>query len=756
MSINEEDVKKIQEQLREIKESVNNVNIGDTAFPIWTDTVDGSERVSISGGRAGSDMELRADSARNAIASVLGWRVNLEDPNGFASALRKAFKLEDDDLGNKVVKWVRPSYDVQALETGVGKITGAQASIYTQARMIVEDVVLPRLDALEVLDDNADTQDIDAIRALIRPELVELVDQFGTEGGPLPQRVDTIFKLLLQYDPAQKEPKLADPNLVGGQLGLLRERFGLKYEKVNTVEEEERLTNYFIIVNSISTLMLNWHAQRDFFDRKGRDVFFGTQLVLLQRAMSVVAESLRELYLAMDSVFLGPSERQVMRLSTDPPITLAELLSWIEEIVSKKGFEIIRRGGKDGVVYAFVPILRALSHLLADVVASSQSRPQPPVRQRPLPPTKGMAASSVAQKKYVRSRHHKPPLAFLSQRVQVALNGLNTNLRETLRIARQIARMPDPLIEFIQPASVGHDVVSVDLTIFGADFQPGLMVKLTREDEAPIVGEVINVTSTQIIANFDLADAEAGDWNVRVVNPDGGDDRLEDAFTIGVAEEEEDDDDTGPEEPGAPDPSIKSITPNSSRATASSLDIAITGADFQRGAQVSMVNKNITLAGTVKSVTPTRIETNFDLTNVREGKWSVLVVNPDGGHGRLDNAFTITPLDLPALEIESVSKLESSGGDDDLRAKTYKRGNEYLIAIKGKNFERLANENDAIIVNCGGLILVPDTATILSDTEVKVRIYISSTAKDGPFSVSVSRRSDRKAVAKDNAIIVKG
>ena len=124
---------------------------------------------------------------------------------------------------------------------------------------------------------------------------------------------------------------------------------------MNTVEEEQNLTNFLILVDYVISLKQSWDTQRKFFDRVGTDEpFLGTHLVLLSRSLAVVAEATQEVYLTMDSVFLGPAERQTIELdfagktipvsattsftfpSTTPPLFVAELLEWVDRFASEE------------------------------------------------------------------------------------------------------------------------------------------------------------------------------------------------------------------------------------------------------------------------------------------------------------------------------------------------------------------------------------------------------------------------------------
>ena len=354
--------KDILNELKGISERIGRLNFADTAYPVWTDTVDYPNQLPLAGQPgSGAPGEARPDSARSTIGAVLGWRLNPADPAGFVAALNRAFRLVEDEQGNTVARWVPPSYSVQSLEVGLGAVTGAQASLLAQARVGVEQV-RPLVAGLAPLDPDSDKEDVEAVRGLILAELDEIVNQLGTEGGPVPQRVDSNFELLLgdgitDTGPNGDQIKPYDVETGRGQLGLLRDRLGLASGRVNTIEEEERLTNFLIIVGNIDTLRVTWLTQRKNFRGADASAFLGTQLVLLTRALLVVAESVQEVYFALDSVFVGPSERQVTLLPTTPQtITIAELLSWVEEVASNKRLDVIRSSGKDAIIHAFAPV----------------------------------------------------------------------------------------------------------------------------------------------------------------------------------------------------------------------------------------------------------------------------------------------------------------------------------------------------------------------------------------------------------------
>jgi hypothetical protein len=330
------------------------------SYPILTEEVS-----SLATRRPGAPGTPLGQIVEGALHEILGWRPKTSDPRGFVAALTQSFThVEEDDHEEWV--WTPHTYTIQA---DLGAVTGAQASIYARAKAAL-DQSLPLLEGLEALLPDADPEDTQASRAIVESGLTELVNEMGRVGGPRVQRVDSFFETLLGPDAALTD----DPEQVEGQLGLLRERFGLERSQVNTVEEEQILTDYLILVEHVISLQRSWETQIRFFDRKGDDVFLGTQLVLLSRALAVVTETVQEAYMVMDSVFLGAAERQTISLPLDgqPLLTIDELLGWVERFASEEAPRLIREAGKDGVI-AFIPTLRRLHNLSYEVAQNSNN-----------------------------------------------------------------------------------------------------------------------------------------------------------------------------------------------------------------------------------------------------------------------------------------------------------------------------------------------------------------------------------------------
>jgi hypothetical protein len=289
------------------------------SYPILTEAVryPGAPRPGASGTAGSSEYGQIVESA---LRDILGWRVNNNDPKGFVAAISQSFYLSQVE-GHTEWKWTPHTY---AIDAELGAVTGAQAALYSRAKAALNQA-LPLLDGLQTLLAASDDQEIEALSSIVRSSLMGLVSELGEEGGPIISRADQYFELLLGANPSAH---LKDSEKVGGQLGRLRDAFGLIRQNVNTIAEEQNLTNFLILIDHVNSLKLTWDSQKHFFNRQGTDVFLGTQMALLSRTLAVVAESVQEAYFAMDSVFLGPAERQVtkLKLGSGAPIFIGDCL----------------------------------------------------------------------------------------------------------------------------------------------------------------------------------------------------------------------------------------------------------------------------------------------------------------------------------------------------------------------------------------------------------------------------------------------
>lgn len=301
------------------------------------------------------------------------------EPKAFVDALNKTFTPQQNN-GRTNYVWIPCSYNTTQAELG-GTVSGAQASLYHRAKAALNEM-LPLLDRLYPLNSAADSQNLESARAIVRTEIVELVNELGTQGGPRAQRVDSLFQLLIGQIDVETPYEL-----VGGQLRELADTFGLTRSSVNTVEEEQNYGNYLIIRDYLISLRGSW---KTYSENSGGGAYVGSQLVLLSQTLSVVGESVRETYRIMDLVFLGAAERQSVwidftktqvkttqqmyvgggnqpvylpaghfplpdgtlykdGLQLTPAMTIESLLSWVMSFATQEGPALARSGGKIGI-----------------------------------------------------------------------------------------------------------------------------------------------------------------------------------------------------------------------------------------------------------------------------------------------------------------------------------------------------------------------------------------------------------------------
>ncbi|HVO56790.1 MAG TPA: hypothetical protein VMT51_03750 [Dongiaceae bacterium] len=398
------------------------------------------------GGGAGGGLTRGSlgQSASQAIGEVLGWKVNSTDAAGFVGALTQSFTLSEVE-GHTEAKWVPRSYAVQT--DLAGGITGAQASLLFRMKEAV-DQSLPLIEGLTPLRRDPDWEFITAAKAVIKSQLTELVNELSLPGSLRVARVDQIFRILfepplartsatfdsetetVEFAPGTPTPQVTsttqvaggkppaavmvphvqiagrpietDPDYVGGQIGELRVQLGLRTRPyhdaqnvlieegnlVNTVDDETDQTNYRMVVDYLTSIWISWLNNRQFFELpvdKGVQPFFGTQLVLISRALSTVTEKVNELRFALDSVFIGQSERQALELHFTERIKLLggeeeivpsramfleDLLNWVYSFSTDEGPRLIQSAGRYGVRDSFLPVAKTL-HILVEASKSA-------------------------------------------------------------------------------------------------------------------------------------------------------------------------------------------------------------------------------------------------------------------------------------------------------------------------------------------------------------------------------------------------
>jgi hypothetical protein len=365
---------------KEIKESVVDL----TAYPILTEEIGyppspvsrpSSGPQAPSGGGAGQGL---GQVVARAVSDVLGWKANAADPKGFIGALTQSFSLTEVE-GHVESAWNSRTYTVQT--DLAGGITGAQASLYTRARD-AQDQCLPLLDGLYPLDPEADPEYVKALREMAKSQIVEIVKQFAVV-PPSILRVDTYFHILLGASRGEhfsEEPRVeSNPDDIRGTLGHLRDIYGIWFEKKgknnpfsNSVEDETNITNFRVVSDYMTSLLQSWRANGKFFRLTlGKaPAFLGTQLILMSRQFNVIAETVNEVRFTLDSVFIGPNERQQLLLEFAhphfPAMYLEDILREIDAFVTDEGPRLIRDGGRIAVNNNVLPVVDTLRGMIRE------------------------------------------------------------------------------------------------------------------------------------------------------------------------------------------------------------------------------------------------------------------------------------------------------------------------------------------------------------------------------------------------------
>ncbi len=431
-----------------------------------------------SGGIGGGGSSSLGQVAMKAVTDVLGWKTNNGDPKGFIGALTQAFTLTDVE-GHVESKWVPRTYAVQT-DLG-GGITGAQASLYMRAKDAL-DQSLALLDGLYPLDPDADPEYVKALREMARSQMTEIVKEFGAVGLPSILRIDTYFNILLGQSPADIVQNSGtvqfDPDQIEGTLGQLRDTYGIYFANNpfnNTVPDEQDITNFRVISDYMTSLMQSWIANRKFFILVPDQLaFFGTQLVLISRQFNVIAETVNEVRFALDSVFIGPSERQTLLLefsdTTLSPMFLEDVLVEVEQFVSDEGPRLLRDGGKISVTNNILPVVQSLQNMV------EQAHSPQNINQL--------------------------PDGFRTARVRNSLDDLNDQLEALMNLTEQVEQQVPPSLEKLVLDDVnitGPDGGTYTLALVGNNIQPGNIVTLSSATPVALSREDITFYSAQRI-----------------------------------------------------------------------------------------------------------------------------------------------------------------------------------------------------------------------------------------------------------------
>lgn len=407
----------------------------DNAFPAMVERPGGRRSAAIPG-----DLGPQVEAS---IRDVLGWRPRPEDPAAFTNALNAAFRLTVVE-GHVESEFVPRGYAVQA---DLGAVTGGQASLYRRARL-VRGEALRILDGLVPLRADADADDMESYRLLVRNAVERVVDEMGAAGGPRVQMVNMYLAGLT----GTAAPTGGSADTIAGQLGALRDRFGLVDANVNTVEEEGVRTAYWTLVDLVTDLQGSWNRQVLKFTGASGQGFLGTELILLSRLMEAAADQVEEVEDVLDSVLVSESERRTLVLDPANGLTLDGLLTWIRDFLTHEGRRLAQDAGRDGIVSALAPMLVEIVKTFKTALADRVEEYAGPERcDEDCVPVTWLPASCC----------ERLPAGLYAARSRIAVAGLCRLLLQLARTAQRVGRWAQP--------------VALTVGFVPVDTQPGLV-----------------------------------------------------------------------------------------------------------------------------------------------------------------------------------------------------------------------------------------------------------------------------------------
>jgi PKD repeat protein len=246
-----------------------------------------------------------------------------------------------------------------------------------------------------------------------------------------------------------------------------------------------------------------------------------------------------------------------------------------------------------------------------------------------------------------------------------------------------------------------------DLSGTGFPSSPSVVLNRTGESNITAVGATY-VSSTKLTCFLNIAGAQAGQWNVVVINITSGEEGvLPNGFTV-----------------MNPAPTLTSITPDSgyNNGVVSITDLA--GTNFlTTGTTVVNLTKtgeaNIT-ATSVVVVDATQITCDFDLTGAAVGDWNVVLESPDGQTAMIADGFNIS---YPPPEVYSITP--DTGTNDGVVG---------ITNLAGLNFRAGAN---VTFSKAGEANITPINGPIITSNKIMCFMDLTG-AKVGSWDVTVT------------------
>lgn len=331
-----------------------------------------------------SEANTMERQVQRAITQVLG-RAPGRGTTSFMNALNSAFPAQNAVEGPQVA--FTPSRSMVSLYQGVssngasplngyssgvgladgypGTISARQANLYREGSVIATDA-LRVLNSLTPFVPEAETDQVESLRALIRTEINALVDEFGRVDEPRSDRVFAYLSALrLHIDGFGRRAFLDDP------------------DRAVTVEDETQTAGFELLGNYGRALRKAWDTFYNVDSKSAASFSLSERVERADILLPVVATANMEFEAAMDSVSFTESERRSMAARFDtlkglgltltsssgafvlpgssatpgsisiddelPDLTVYDLNEWIDRFATLEGPSILADSGQYGL-----------------------------------------------------------------------------------------------------------------------------------------------------------------------------------------------------------------------------------------------------------------------------------------------------------------------------------------------------------------------------------------------------------------------
>jgi hypothetical protein len=306
-------------------------------------------------------------SVTQALQGVLGRSFKQGDYRSFKTALEISFEYQEVS-GRATYKWRPRAYPSQGATDFGGGISGAQYSLVSFATGMYEKTI-PLIDQLRSLNSDADPEEVEAAKAIFRSVWTEFIGELSREGGPRAPRANDLSTGI--FNKQSNTSAVGHIVRLGRLLGMIKVkddkavltdgRINFTRQNVVTTEEEGSLTNFISVSDYFFAVDRSWDNYRNNFFQQD----LGTGLLSLERQLAVLEESINEVYVAMDSVFVDQAQRLAILIDFQEfkDVSVEDFLSWIASFASTEAPGLIREGGKWGVE-AILPTAKTLQGLV--------------------------------------------------------------------------------------------------------------------------------------------------------------------------------------------------------------------------------------------------------------------------------------------------------------------------------------------------------------------------------------------------------